>query len=97
MKWRELSNAAGGVLERCWSLHRDNPTIVRVNIGDTLYGGFVFTEEAYREILRYKIKQEIESEWDADFEVKRIGDTVVCRGLKWRKVEVSNDGIPKNP
>lgn len=86
MKWAELSDSAGLVLEQCWSLRTDNPRTVTVRIGDMLHGGNVFTEEVYQEILKYKVEQEVEGTWDADFLVSRDGDTVRVEGLPWKEV-----------
>lgn len=52
-----------------------------------VYGKYEFTEETYKEILRYKRLQEVEGSYDADFTVSREGDTVTCRGMEWRKVD----------
>lgn len=53
MEWKDLMRSTKNVLERCWSIHHDNPCKFSVKIGETLYGEKI-TNETYEEILRYQ-------------------------------------------
>lgn len=53
VEWKDLMRSTKNVLERCWSIHHDNPCKFSVKIGDYICGEKI-TEETYKEILEYQ-------------------------------------------
>jgi hypothetical protein len=76
MEWKELSDEAGCILERCWNMNNDNPTSFSVVIGKpfkVLKRELIPTEETYKEILKYR-------KTNPEFDVKRDGNTLIVKG-----------------
>jgi len=76
MEWKDLSDTAGCVLERCWGLHDDNPRTRRISIGEKFKvwdKEYTFTEKNYEEIVRY-------GKSSGSITVNRYGDMIVVTG-----------------
>lgn len=77
MEWKDLSNAAKCVLERCWGLYDDKPTSYMVEIGQSIQPWDIeydITEGLYKEIVNYH-------EYDKRFSYKREGNKIVVWGI----------------
>lgn len=56
MEWKDLSNAAKCVIERCWGLYNDKAASYTVKIGESIQPWDIeydITEDVYNEIVDY--------------------------------------------
>ncbi|MCD7911001.1 hypothetical protein KC480_05615 [Bacillus velezensis] len=72
MEWKELSRSAANVIERCWSIHHDNPLQFSTRIGDYVTGANI-TEGTFKDILNYQ-------KVFPYFDVLRNGDFIIVKG-----------------